>query len=191
MRRPLSYGNYYNCACESSKKLRFGNSDSLTCLSFSFPCRYSEDGRPVEVMLLDHQLSSYSSVTLDLNFLMYISVTGKVRQPNLEAFLSTYYNALYEVMKEGSLEPPFTREQLFQEFRERSQAGGVFAMIFLPAVNVEPENALDLIIDNEDNVEEIIEDSKVKSIESHINDPVTCNRFLSVFDDMMEAGVIQ
>lgn len=151
--------------------------------------RYGEGGRPVEVMLLDHQLSNHSSPAFDLNFLLYTSTTGEVRQPNLDAFLSTYYDTLVKVLKQGKLEPPFTQAQLLQEFRDMSGAGAIFAMVCIPLVIVEPENALDINACTDDGVDEMLQDSQTKSLEAQVKDPLIRQRFLSMFDDMMEAGL--
>lgn len=139
--------------------------------------------------MLDHQLSSHSSPAFDLNYLLYTSTTGEVRQPNLDAFLSTYYNTLVKVLKQGNLDPPFTQAQFLQEFKDMNVTGAIFAMFLIPMVIMESENVVDLNACSDDGFDEILQDSQAKALEAHVKDPLIRQRFLSMFDYMMEAGV--
>ena len=132
-------------------------------------------------MLLDRQASTHSSLATDLNCFMYSSLTGEVRQPNLDAFLSTYYDTFMKVLQQGGLEPPFTQTQLLEEFRDLKVAGTIFGMLLLPLVVVDAEDAVDFVSSPDVSID--------SQVEAQVKDPSSRQRFLSLFDEMTEAGL--
>lgn len=153
-------------------------------------CRYNEDDRPVEVMLLDVQLNNYSSPAIDLNYMLYSSTIGDVRQSNIQDFLSTYHSTFCSVLEAGNVDSPFTQQELLQEFRDKNLYGAIHAMLLLPFMIIEPEDAVDLSTGTDEDINEMLEESQAKANELLDKNPLLRPRFLSVFDDMMESGVI-
>ncbi|KAK8393693.1 hypothetical protein O3P69_006785 [Scylla paramamosain] len=152
--------------------------------------RYSEDGHPVDTMLLDLQLSGYSSPCTDLNYLMYTSMTGEVRRPDLDGFLSRYYDSFCSVLEAGNHEVPFTRAELQQDFKTRNVHGAIFAMVLLPFVIMEPDDVMDLENGTDEDLDNMIDEMKQKSKNQWESNSLLRPRFLAMFDELMEAGVI-
>ncbi|XP_050696562.1 uncharacterized protein LOC126985540 [Eriocheir sinensis] len=160
------------------------------CWSNNMLFRYNEDDRPVEVMLLDVQLNNYSSPAIDLNYMLYTSTIGEVRQPNLQDFLSTYYSTFCSVLEAGNVDRPFTQAEFLQEFRDKNLYGVIYAMVLLPFMIVEPEDVIDLSTGTDEDINVMMEESQAKANELLDKNPLLRPRFLNVFDDMMESGVI-
>ncbi|XP_063889126.1 uncharacterized oxidoreductase dhs-27-like [Scylla paramamosain] len=152
--------------------------------------RYSETGRPEDVMLLDLQLTGHSVPAADLNYLLYTSMTGDVRKPNIEAFLGSYYTTFKDIMEAGGQTVPFTQAQLLKDFRENNLAGSMFAIMSVPVMLSETEGAVDSSKDDEKDLEETLRKTREKSLEMLDTNPLVKSRFLSVFDEMMELGII-
>ncbi|XP_050708773.1 uncharacterized protein LOC126993650 [Eriocheir sinensis] len=60
--------------------------------------REDSEGKPVEVMLVDFQLCRRSSPALDLNYLLFSSLTAAQRSTNLTHLLATYYSSFRAVL---------------------------------------------------------------------------------------------
>ena len=147
--------------------------------------RYNETGHPTGVMLLDLQLACVSVPADDLNYLLYTSITGDVRKPNIEDFLGSYYATFKDVMEAGGKTMPFTKEQLHKDFRDRNVAGSLLAMIFVPVMVFETEDTVDSSKDDEDDVEETLRKTREKSLAMIDTNPIVKSRFLSVFEEIM------
>lgn len=141
-------------------------------------------------MLLDVQLNNYSSPAIDLNYMLYTSTIGEVRQPNLQDFLSTYHSAFRSVLEAGNVDPPFTQAEFLQEFNDKKLYGVIHAMVLLPFMIVEPEDVMDLSTGTDEDINAMMEESQAKANELLDKNPFLRPRFLSVFDDMIESGVI-
>lgn len=141
-------------------------------------------------MMLDVQLNAYSSPAIDLNYMLYTSTVGDVRQPNLQEFLATYHSAFCSVLEAGNMVPPFTQAELVQEFKDKNVYGGIYAMVLLPFLIVESEDALDMSDKTDDDLDDMMEESKMKVRELIDKNPLMRPRFLSVFDDLIDSEVI-
>ncbi|XP_045114525.1 uncharacterized protein LOC123506478 [Portunus trituberculatus] len=150
--------------------------------------RYSETGYPEDVMLLDLQMTYLSVPAADLNYLLYSSMTGDVRKPNIEAFLGSYYTTFKDVMEAGGKTVPFTQTQLFKDFRDRNVAGLLFAIIFLPVMVFETEE-VESSKDNGEDVEDYLRKTRDKAMEMLDTNPIVKSRFMSLFDEIMELGI--
>ncbi|KAK4314063.1 hypothetical protein Pmani_014625 [Petrolisthes manimaculis] len=150
--------------------------------------RYNDDGEPVEVMLLDLQINRFSSPATDLIYLMYTSLNGEVRIPNVNTFLDIYYDTFNTVMEAAGMDMIFTRSELLKEFRSMSVLGAIYAMMVVPFMLLEPEDTPDM--DKAENMEELLLEVKQKTMAALDNNPLIKPRFLSVFDEMMNIGII-
>ena len=151
---------------------------------------YSETGHPEDVMLLDLQLTGFSVPAADLNYLLYTSMTGDVRMPNIEDFLGSYYDTFKDVMAAGGKTMLFTQAQLLKDFRSNNLAGSLFAIMTLPVMVFETEGAVDSSKNDGEDLEETLRKTREKSLAMIDTNPLVKSRLLSVFDEMMELGVI-
>ncbi|XP_068230085.1 uncharacterized protein [Palaemon carinicauda] len=149
--------------------------------------RYNDEGQPTDVMLLDLQLCREASLATDLNYFFYTSVTGDIRRPNIDHFLSTYHSSYKKVVEGGNLPMHFNKEELLQEFRDKNKVGLMFAMMVLPAVLMEPEEVSDFA---DRDVAELMRDFRERMLDKPDSNSLFKPRFLSMFDEFMETGLI-
>ncbi|XP_045114527.1 uncharacterized protein LOC123506479 isoform X2 [Portunus trituberculatus] len=160
------------------------------CWNNNFLFRYSETGHPEDVMLLDLQLSGLSVPTADITYLLHTSMTGDVRKPNIETLLGSYYTTFKDVMEAGGKTASFTQAQLLRDFKDRNLAGSLFAIIFVPVLLFETEGEVESSKGNEDDLEEKLRKTRDKAMEMLDTNPIVKSRFLSIFDEMIESGII-
>ena len=159
-------------------------------LFVSISGRYSEDGHPEDVMLLDLQLVSHTTPVFDLNYLLFSSMTGDVRKPNIKTFLGSYYSTFREIMEDGGQKVPFTQKQLLKDFKAKNLIGAIMAMLFVPVVLFETEDAVDSSKNSYEDIGEMLQEVRKKSMTMIDTNPLVKERFLSVFDEMIEEGII-
>lgn len=156
--------------------------------------RYDEDGVPVEVMLIDLQVCRRESFAVDLNYFLYTSLTGDVRKPNLDALLETYRGHFNGVVEAGGAggEGRLSEVEVVQEFRRLNILGAIFNMMIIGALLMEPEDVPEFVAsgDGADDLERVLADFRAKSLEMVDTNPLMRPRFLSVFDELTEAGLI-
>ncbi|XP_064121428.1 uncharacterized protein LOC135225829 isoform X2 [Macrobrachium nipponense] len=177
--------SYYLSAGLQSKKVN--NICHGDCWNNNILFRYDEEGHPVEVMLVDLQACREASIACDLNYFLYTSVTGDVRKPNLDHFMSVYYSA-YKGVLEGSNTPMhFTEEEIGEEFRSKNTLGLLFAILVVPTILMEPEETPDF---SDTNFVTLMQEFKALAMKKLKTNPLCKTRFLAVFDELMESGLI-
>ncbi|XP_068229157.1 uncharacterized protein [Palaemon carinicauda] len=176
---------YYLSPYLQSKK--FSSVCHGDCWNNNMLFRYDEEGCPVEVMLLDLQLNREASPATDLNYFLYTSVNGDVRRPNLDRFLSLYHSTYEEVLEAGGMQMYFTKEEITEEFRSKSVYGILFALVIIPLLLLEPEEVPEM---SDTNFETLMQDFKTLSMKKLKTNPLCKPRFLAIFDEFMESGLI-
>lgn len=152
--------------------------------------RYNDAGEPVEVMLLDLQMVRYASPATDLTLLLYSSLTGPVRRPNLDTFLDSYLSTFSDVMNAGGSCSPFTRPQLYEEFKNKAMFGAIFAMMIVPIAYLHGKNVPDLSVATDENFEGILNEFKEKTQEVLRTHPLFQSRLVALLDDLITIGLI-
>nr|XP_045586386.1 uncharacterized protein LOC123748238 isoform X3 [Procambarus clarkii] len=148
--------------------------------------RYSEEGEPVEVMLLDLQLNRVASPATDLNYLLYTSLHGNDRKANWRDFLSSYYDTFRGVMEAGGRDMPFTLEELHQEYRDRMEYGLLFASMSVSVMLRESSDIPDVINMKKEDIPKFMEEGRQKTINMMENNPQFRSRFLALFGEFIE-----
>lgn len=154
--------------------------------------RYDDEGRPLEVMLLDLQLCRRASPATDLNYLLYTSLTGDVRKPNLEKFLASYYATFAAILNAadfGGDDYP-SEEETKEDFREHNVVAAVFAMMIVPMVLMESDDVPELSTLTDDNLDDVMDEFKGQALKLLDSNPLMKPRFLAMFDEFMETGLI-
>ncbi|XP_042243292.1 uncharacterized protein LOC121880200 [Homarus americanus] len=151
--------------------------------------RYDEAGVPVEVMLVDLQAMRKASPAVDLNYFLYSSFNGPDRIQNKEVFLKAYYDSFTSVLKTEDVSVPFTPEELQQKLQDHMIYGALVSMFLVPIVLSEAEDVPDFA--DMDDIEKFSSERKkvlLKMCEK--SDGLLKPRFLDMFDEMIEAGII-
>ncbi|XP_063597728.1 uncharacterized protein LOC134774292 [Penaeus indicus] len=154
------------------------------CWNNNMLFRYNEEEVPVEVMLLDLQLCRQTSLATDLTYLFHTSLEGHVRKTNLDTFLDTYFSAFLGVTEAGKTAVPFSRQELRQEYKNHLEYGLLLALMVTVMVICEGD------INKED--QEGFSNSVRDVLDELVStSPILRPRFLCMFDEMMENGIIQ
>ncbi|XP_068230086.1 uncharacterized protein [Palaemon carinicauda] len=157
------------------------------CWNNNILFRYNEEGRPIEVMLVDLQLCREASLATDLNYFLFTSLTGDVRKPHFDYFMSLYHSSYKEVLEGGNLPMYFTQEELVQEFRDKNKYGLLFAFMILPALLMEPSEVPEM---TDKDMNTLAEEFRAIALDKLNTNPLCKPRFLSIFDELMETGLI-
>ncbi|XP_037797735.1 uncharacterized protein LOC119592916 [Penaeus monodon] len=154
------------------------------CWNNNMLFRYNEEEVPVEVMLLDLQMCRQTSLATDLTYLFHTSLEGHVRKTNVETFLDTYFSAFLGVTEAGKTAMPFSRQELRQEYKNHLEYGLLLALMVTVMVICEGDVNKEDQESFSDSVRDILDDLVSSS-------PILRPRFLCMFDEMMENGIIQ
>ena len=152
--------------------------------------RYSADGKVEECRLLDLQVTRVGSPTLDLNYMLYCSLNGDVRKAEMPNFFIKYYATFASVMAASAVPMKFTLKQLKEEFYNKNTFGLIMALMLIPIVLINSEDAMDLEDFSEGDIEKKMEEYKESMMKQIQKNPLLKPRFLSLFDEMIESGVI-
>ncbi|XP_066990443.1 uncharacterized protein [Macrobrachium rosenbergii] len=166
----------------------FGSICHGDCWSNNLLFRYEGD-EPVEVMLVDFQACQYATVASELNHLLYATVTSDVRSENLEGFLNTYYSTYNGILEAGGVGPNFTEEELMDEFKNKNILGAIFVITCIPNELLDGNEELEMAED-EAETELVLNDFWTRMKDSAVRSPMLGPRFLSIFDEFLETGLI-
>lgn len=134
-------------------------------------------------MLLDLQMCRQASLATDLSYLFYTSLEGPLRTSNLDWFLDVYHSAFLGVTEAGKTAEPFSRQELRQEYKNRLEYGLLMALLATVIVLCEGDIAEDNQEGFSDSVKDVLDKLVSKST-------ILRPRFLCMFDEMIEYGVI-
>ncbi|XP_050697030.1 uncharacterized protein LOC126985758 isoform X1 [Eriocheir sinensis] len=160
------------------------------CWTNNLLFRYNDEGHPVDVMLLDMQLVRYGPPATDLSYFLYTATTGDVRRPNLQAFLECYHGALTGIMEAAGQEAPFELTQFIKDFKEKILFGAIYGMLSAP---IAISNSADEMVssrDTDDGIEGMLRRARAGVMGTLDSNPMLGPRLLSLFDELMELGLI-
>ncbi|XP_045607199.2 uncharacterized protein [Procambarus clarkii] len=156
------------------------------CWTNNFLFRYNESGRPIEVVLVDMQLCRRGSPALDLNTVVYSSISGEVRSASFSHLLHAYFASFTSVMKARDAALPFTYDALLQEYHKRNIFGLLVAAAYLPTALVEADDTPDYTQMGEEWMKQ--REETIKTIVTRC--PLLVTWMCSTLDDMIEFGVV-
>ncbi|KAK3868493.1 hypothetical protein Pcinc_026118 [Petrolisthes cinctipes] len=152
--------------------------------------RYNEVGDPLEVMIIDNQVTRVASPATDLAYFLYTCVRGDIRKAKLQDFLGVYYSTFSSMVEVGGVAVPFTLSELKQEFQKRMMYGLLICLLFVPyylGENVEVPSPEEFMSENsKENLE-----AWRQNLKHSLHDNPNLNYFCLVpVDEFLEAGVI-
>lgn len=157
------------------------------CWNNNLLFRYNDEGRPLEVMLVDLQLCRESSLACDLNYFLYTSVTGDIRTPNLHHLLSIYHSSYKAVLDGLKVPMHFSEVELFDECRSKHKVGILFALGVISVLLRERE---DVPVSKNTDWKKHMEETRRAALEKLDKNPLCKPLFLSVFDEFIDNGLI-
>lgn len=101
---------------------------------------------PVNICLLDYQISRYSSPVLDLAYFFFTSTDKALRDAHYTELLQLYYNSLStNINKLGSdASKLFSYENLQDQLKQFGRYGLIVAPMLLHIITVKPDDIPDL-----------------------------------------------
>ena len=140
---------------------------------------------------MDLQGMRKASAAADLSYFLYSSFTGNVRKINIKPFLTIYYNSFSNVLQAAELPIPFSQEELIQEFRDKMILGCISGMFLAPIVLSEEQDVTNMIDITKENIDKNTSELQATVLRmSEREDGMLRDRFLSMFDEMLEAGIV-
>lgn len=152
--------------------------------------RYNDEGVPTDVRLVDLQICRKSSPGTDLNYLMFTSLNGSDRRENLDSILRSYYASFSRVLGVAKERPPYSFEELVREYRAKHLFGLLMGIMIVPLVVSEASEVMDLDDVKTDDVELFMKEQRERVLKQVDSNPLLRPRLLSIFDEMVEYGVI-
>lgn len=112
------------------------NSKKGDCWTNNFLFKYSEDGKPTDVKLLDFQISRVSSRTIDLGYFLHTSPQINIINKRIEELLEIYHNEFTRFAKKlGYENSELTFNQLLEEWADRRYFGISSGVLLAPAIS--------------------------------------------------------
>ncbi|XP_076066642.1 putative oxidoreductase dhs-27 [Oratosquilla oratoria] len=159
------------------------------CWNNNILFRNDNNGVPVETMLVDFQFLRRSSPTTDLSHFFFTSLTGQVRRKNIDSFLQTYYDTLQDVVRAGGLQLDFTLEDLSKDYERRCLYGITVSLFMTSMISCGLFGGPNLGEIKDDCIDEMMKKYEESLVELQ-EQPDVKERFLSIFDDMIEKGFV-
>ncbi|XP_045128703.1 uncharacterized protein LOC123514703 isoform X2 [Portunus trituberculatus] len=146
--------------------------------------REDSRGQPMEVMLVDFQLCRRSSPALDLNYLLFSSLTANERSRCLTRLLDDYYSTFRSVLIAAGRVPPFTVEQFTQEFHNKSMFGLIFGALAVPALMCDSRDAQEFSVASDDHTVDYVMKKRENALRMLSSNPLMQPRLLSLYEDV-------
>nr|XP_034178779.1 uncharacterized protein LOC117603566 [Osmia lignaria]XP_034178780.1 uncharacterized protein LOC117603566 [Osmia lignaria] len=107
--------------------------------------RYDDNGKPIQHIFVDFQLCVYSSPAIDLHYFAATSLSEELYKHRRGFLLEEYLKTLTSVMKElGCKTSPPTMDELQRILKEHETYEFLSAVIVLPVILLDKENAVDI-----------------------------------------------
>ena len=126
---------------------------------------------------------------VDLNYMMYTSMNGDVRQENIDNYFDTYYANFASILAANNQVMKFTLPMVREEFSKKNIFGLVMATALVPMVLMDSEDTPDMDTMKEEDTERIMAEHKEKIMNLVQENPLLTSRFLSMFDEMKQQGL--
>ncbi|XP_059479516.1 uncharacterized protein LOC132199082 [Neocloeon triangulifer] len=92
-----------------------------------------EQGKPVDLRFLDFQIARFSSLALDLSYLLYCSCQKSLLDQHYDEFIKTYVDAVNEaILSMGAKKSIITKYQVDQEMKRFASFGVLHALMAVP-----------------------------------------------------------
>nr|XP_027216160.1 uncharacterized protein LOC113808862 isoform X2 [Penaeus vannamei] len=159
------------------------------CWTNNFLFRYNARGEPVDVVMLDLQSCETGTLATDLQVLMYSSISTQSRRHNLDLFLQEYLSSFSAAVSAGGLPPPFTLEELREEYNDKFMIGALMGAMFIPIMVGDPEDAPDYTKVDE-NIDKFFDERKKQVLDMLNRNPILRERMCGLFDECIEKGAV-
>ena len=138
----------------------------------------------MEVMLVDFQCCRRSSPALDLHYILFSSLTANERSRCLTRLLDDYYSTFRAVLIAAGSVPPFTLEQLTQEFHSKSMFGLICGALAVPGLMCDSRDAQEFSAASDDHTVDYVMKKRESALRMLSSNPLMLPRLLSLYEDV-------
>ncbi|ROT73951.1 hypothetical protein C7M84_007594 [Penaeus vannamei] len=159
------------------------------CWTNNFLFRYNAKGEPVDVVLLDLQSCQSGSLAADLQVLMSSSISTQFKRHNLDLFLQKYLSSFSATVSAGGLPPPFTLEELREEYNDKFMFGALIGATLIPVIVGDGEDAPDYT-EVDENIDKFFDERRKQVLDELDRNPLLRERMCGLFDECIEKGAV-
>ncbi|XP_035891587.1 uncharacterized protein LOC118502943 [Anopheles stephensi] len=136
------------------------NHGDLWCNNIMFKC--DEQGQPTGCALVDYQLSRYVPPAYDINLLLYLTTSRKLRDEHMASLLDHYYKCFSETLERNQLKASdfYTREAFLRSCEHYRLAGLIHSTMISGEVTL-PSRFLEEIFGDLQTTASFMPDKKV------------------------------
>ncbi|CAL7943961.1 unnamed protein product [Xylocopa violacea] len=136
------FSNVYDCDADEIRVLNHGD-----CWVNNMLFKENEEGQPVDLLMVDYQLTNYSSPAVDLLHFLYSCPECAVRCDKEDYFLQLYLDTLKETMEGiGCKRKPPTMEQLKAAMYKRRIYAVLVGLVFSLRMLADKEDVEDFVL---------------------------------------------
>ncbi|XP_055551104.1 uncharacterized protein LOC129733331 [Wyeomyia smithii] len=108
--------------------------------------KYSDDGLPVDCLIVDYQFARYAPPAYDVNMLITLTTTGEFRKRSYNELINFYYEAVCRELIKHCLSPGeiFSRTEFLESCR-RHRTSGLIDNFLMNHVTLLPRNCVDKV----------------------------------------------
>ncbi|XP_050070057.1 uncharacterized protein LOC126558142 [Anopheles maculipalpis] len=162
------------------------NHGDLWCNNIMFKC--NEQGQPTGCALVDYQLSRYVPPAYDINLLLYLTTSRKLRDEHLPSLLDHYYECFSETLERNRLKASdfYTRE-VFVECCEHYRLAGLIHSTMISVEVTLPSRFLEEIFGDLQTTASFMPDKKVwVCVKAFQADECYRNHLIELLDELFE-----
>ncbi|XP_060803442.1 uncharacterized protein LOC106140731 isoform X2 [Amyelois transitella] len=140
--------------------------------------------KPIDVILVDYQISRFASPVTDLSYFLYMSTDEELLENHYERLINLYYKTLSAVLRQCNVNVnEIYPEDIFQEhLKKYSVLGLIEALISMKIITAESEDAIEMAKMRYDIVKELACDSESQ------NESLFVKRVNGVVNDFFKRG---
>lgn len=167
-----------------AKLTAFGHGD---CWTPNFLTRYTDDGKPEAIKVIDFQLARVASVGVDLSFFIYSCTSQALREKHYDALLRAYFESATDIIQDlgADADKVISWQDLLDELKQFGRFGCGMGIESLPMSLLEDDEVADL--------DEITENSVLTDVWNikPFAEPAKRQRIADIFKHAVDQGYMK
>lgn len=149
--------------------------------------RYTDEGKPEAIKIIDFQLARCASIALDISFFIYSCTSQTLRETHYEALLKAYHESACDLIQDLGADPAkvMSWQDLLDELKEFARFGCGMGIESLPMSMIEDDEVADL--------DEITDNSVLTDVWNikPFQEPAKRQRIAEIFKHAIDQGYIK
>ncbi|XP_058815888.1 uncharacterized protein LOC131679231 [Topomyia yanbarensis] len=151
--------------------------------------QYSDDGVPLDCLIVDFQFTRYAPPAYDVNMLLTLTTTGEFRKQYYRELIDYYYSCVRQEFIVQCLSPEeIFPERQFQESCQRYRISGLIDNFLMNHVTLLPRSCVDQVFSSPENYNNFSGQDKIKMcLDVLESDAKYRTRLTGIIRDLVEA----